>query len=188
LGNYFIYRQKCVDPPGEIKTNEWIWVQIAKRLGIAELVYPRLAHVPEDKWNEAIEDLHREAYEEWALRKEIKPLDPPSWEEFQKRPVFRWEIKDPHYAFKKESSGLDFSFAPVDLSSTSPEHKPLNNSEEILTGTESGKIEFYSKTLAKGPAYLAAHEFIPGSGKCYGGGNLPAMAQMTLGGKDSFFS
>jgi anaerobic dimethyl sulfoxide reductase subunit A len=188
LGNYFIYRQKCIDPPGEIKTNEWIWVQIAKRLGIAELAFPRLAHVPEDKWDEAIEGLHREAYEEWSLRKEIKLLDPPSWKEFQKRPVFRWEIKDPHYAFKKESSGLDFSFAPVDLSSNSPEHKSLNNSEEILTGTESGKIEFYSKTLAKGPAYLATHEFVLGSGKCYGGGNLPAMAQMTLGGKDTFYS
>ena len=78
LGNYFIYRQKCLDPPEEIKTNEWIWLQIAKRLGIAELAYPRLVNVPDDRWNEAIEDLHREAYEDWALRKDIAPLNPPA--------------------------------------------------------------------------------------------------------------
>jgi anaerobic dimethyl sulfoxide reductase subunit A len=189
LGNYFIYRQKCGDPPGEIKTNEWIWTQIAKRLGLADLAYPRLANVSDDKWDENIEDLHREAYEEWSLRDEIASLNPPSWIEFQKRPVFRWEIKDPYYAFKKGSSGPDFSFAPVDLSTNSPETKFLNDDAgEIQTGTESKKIEFYSNTLAKGPTYLSTHEFFPRTGKCYGGGNLPPMAQMTLGGKDTFHS
>jgi anaerobic dimethyl sulfoxide reductase subunit A len=166
LGNFFTYMQKCIDPPGEIKTNEWIWVQIAKRLGIAELYQPRLANVPDDRWDEAIEDLHREAYENWAALGNIASLNPPSWEEFQKKPVFRWEIKDPYYPFKKE----------------------LETGQDPLTGTDSGKIEFYSKGLAKGPAYLATNEFPPGSGACYGGGNLPPMAQMTKGGKDSFYS
>ncbi len=166
LGNYFIYRQKCVDPPGEIKSNEWIWVQIARRLGIAELYRPRLANVSDERWDEVIENLHQEAYQTWAARKDIAPLNPPGWEEFQEKPVFRWEIKEPYYSFKKE----------------------LENGKNPFEETESGKIEFYSKGLAKGPDYLAANEFFPGSGKCYGGGKLPPMAQMTFGGKDTFYS
>jgi anaerobic dimethyl sulfoxide reductase subunit A len=166
LGNYFIYCQKCVDPPGEIKSSEWIWVQIAKRLGMAELYNPRLANISDDQWDEAIEDLHQEAYERWAIREEIAPLNPPSWEEFQKKPVFRWEIKDPYYPFEKD----------------------LENGKNPFSKTVSGKIELYSDGLAKGPDYLSAHEFIPGSGRCYGRGTLPPMAQMTMGGKDHFYS
>ena len=75
-------------------------MQIAKRLGIADQCCPRLANVPDDKWDEAIDNLHREAYEKWALMKEIVPLHPPSWEEFLKKPVFRWEVKEPYYTYK----------------------------------------------------------------------------------------
>ena len=35
-----------------------------------------------------------------ALREEIIPLNPPGWEEFQKKPVFRWEVKEPNYTYK----------------------------------------------------------------------------------------
>ena len=165
-GNYLLYRQKCVDPPGEVKSGDWVWVQIARRLGIAQLYSPRLADVPDDRWDEVIEDLHKEAYEKWAVRKDIAFLNPPNWEEFQKKPVFRCEIKDPHYPCKTD----------------------LENGENPFNGTESGKIEFYSKGLAKGPDHLATNEFFPGSGKCYGGGNLPPMAEMVMGGKDTFYS
>jgi anaerobic dimethyl sulfoxide reductase subunit A len=164
--NLFLYRQKCVDPPSEVKPNMWVWTQIAKRLGIAELYNPRMANVPDEQWDDAMEELHREAYERWAATEEIARLNPPSWEEFQKRPVFRYEIKDPHYAFKED----------------------VERGENPFRGTASGKIEFYSEVLAKGPDYLAMNEATPGSGKCYGGGNLPPMAQMTMGGRDTFYS
>ncbi|MFH1646975.1 MAG: molybdopterin-dependent oxidoreductase, partial [Chloroflexota bacterium] len=101
LANYWLYRQKCIDPPGEIKSNDWFWVQMAKRLGMAEQYNPRLAHVTDDEWDEVIEGLHREAYDNWAGLKEIAPLDPPTWDAFQEKPVFRYEIKDPHYPFKE---------------------------------------------------------------------------------------
>ncbi len=172
-GNYFVYGQKCVDPPGEVKPRGWIWVQIAKRLGIAEQYSPRLANVPDDKWDETIENLHREAYEKWALREEIDPLKPPSWEEFQKKPIFRWGVNEPYYTYKKA----------------------IEHGENPFKGTESGKIELYSKELAKGPEYLAANHigntnqvnFRVTSGR-YGGGNLPPMAQMTMGGKATYHS
>lgn len=164
--NYFIYLQKCVDPPGEVKSNDWVWTQVAKRLGIVEMYNPRMANVSDDDWDEAMEKLHKEGYETWAAREDIRPLNPPSWEEFQKKPVFRYEIKEPYFAFKED----------------------MDMGENPFKGTASGKIEFYSRDLAKGPDYLAANEFLPGSGKCYGGGNLPPMAKMSMGGHNTFYS
>ena len=174
-GNYFVYRQKCVDPPGEVKAPGWIGVQIAKRLGIVEQYSPRLADVPDDKWDETIENLHRKAYQEWTLRKEIAPLNPPSWEEFQKRPVFRWQVDEPYYTYKDD----------------------IELGKNPFKGTESGKMEFYSKELARGPEYLAANicEAVNRDGVkvhvasgWYGGGNLPPMAEMVMGGHATYHS
>jgi len=151
---------------GEVKSYDWFWTQIAKRLGIAELYEPCLAHVKNEEWDEAMEGLHREAYARWAARDDVKPLAPPSWEEFQRKPVFRYEIKDPNYPFKRD----------------------LDRGANPFRGTACGKIEFYSEFLAKGPQHLATNDYPSGSGKCYGGGNLPPMAEMTLGGKDTFHS
>jgi anaerobic dimethyl sulfoxide reductase subunit A len=165
-GNYFIYKQKCVDPPGEVKPRGWIWVQIAKRLGIAEQYSPRLANVPDDKWDEAVEDLHREAYEKWALLKEVIPLNPPSWEKFQKKPVFRWVVKAPYYTYKDA----------------------IDRGENPFKGTASGKIEFYSQEVA---ASSVVGNNIPrntaANGR-YGGGNLPPMAEMIKGGRATYYS
>ena len=167
LPNLFTCRQKCVDPPGEIKPVDWFWTQVAKRLGLAELYNPRMADVPDEKWHEARVELDREAYEKWAMREDVAPLNPPSWEEFQKKPVFRWDmLKDPYYPFKDD----------------------LERGENPFKGTASGKIEFYSKVLAKGPDYLAKNEYPAGTGRCYGPGNLPPMGQMTMGGRDTFYS
>jgi len=166
LANYFLYCQKCIHPVGEVKSYDWLWTQIARRLGIAELYNPRLANTTDDEWDEAVEELHREAYEYWAERDDIKPLSPMGWKEFQKKPVFRYEIKDPYYPFKRD----------------------LDRGANPFRGTASGKIEFYSEFLAKGPEHLATSDDPPGSGKCYGGGSLPPMAQMTFGGRDTFHS
>jgi len=174
-GNYFVYKQKCVDPPGEVKSQGWVWVQIAKRLGIAEQYSPRLANVPDDKWDEVVEDLHREAYQKWLLREEIAPLNPPSWEEFQKKPIFRWDVKEPNYTYKNT----------------------IERGDNPFKETESGKIEFYSAELAAGLESKSSNA--QGKSKSsgakvhavngrYGGGNLPAMAQMMMGGKSTYHS
>jgi len=162
-GNMFVYRQKCIDPPGEVKPNGWVWTQIARRLGIAEMYNPRMVNVHDEDWQQATESPHREAYERWSAREDIAHLNPPSWAEFLKKPVFRWEIKEPNYPFKRD----------------------LERGENPFRGTGSGKIEFYSKFLAKGKDYLT--ESVPGTGRCYGPGNLPPMASMTMGGKGTFY-
>ena len=164
-GNYFVFNQKCVDPPGEVKPRGWIWLQIAKRLGIAELYCPRMANVPDDKWDEAIDNLHREAYEKWMVREEIAPLHPPTWEEFQKKPVFRWEVQDPYYTYKNA----------------------VLRGENPFKGTESGKIEFYSKEVAES-ASTSDVKTKTHANKRYGGGHLPPMAEMVKGGKATYFS
>ncbi|MFC1983117.1 molybdopterin dinucleotide binding domain-containing protein, partial [Chloroflexota bacterium] len=149
-----------------VRPHDWVWTQLAKRLGIAEHYNPRMADVPIEKWDEAVEALHREAYETWAAREEIALLNPPSWEEFQERPVFRFELKEPYHPFKED----------------------LDRGETPFKETLSGKVEFYSEVLAKGPEFLANHENMPtGSGKCYGGGNLSPMAEWTIGGRDTFY-
>jgi anaerobic dimethyl sulfoxide reductase subunit A len=169
-GNYFVYKQKCVDPPGEVKPRGWVWLQIAKRLGFAEEYSPRLVNVPEDKWEETVEALHREAYEKWALLPEVIPLHPPTWEEFQKKPVFRWEVKEPNYTYKST----------------------LERGENPFAATESGKIEFYSKEVAAGSGSgkkAKLKEEKPGkANERYGGGHLPAMAEMVMGGHATYHS
>ena len=168
-GNCFMYKQKCVDPPGEVKPRGWIWLQIAKRLGFADDYSPLLAHVPDDKWDETVEELHRQAYEQWLRREDIIPLNPPGWEEFQKKPVFRWEVKEPNYTYKST----------------------IERGENPFQGTESGKIEFYSQEVAAssgdGKNKSAAVKTHAVNGR-YGGGNLPPMAQMVMGGKATYYS
>ena len=174
-GNYFMYKQKCVDPPGEVKPAGWIWLQIAKRLGIGEQYSPRLVNVPDDKWDETIESLHREAYEKWAMSEKIAPLSPPTWEEFQKKPVFRWQIDEPHYTYKND----------------------IERGENPFKATESGKIEFFSEELAAGSQTVSSKSHETGNlnegnrrvanGR-YGGGNLPPIAKLSMGGKATFYS
>ena len=152
LGSHFVYRQKCIDPPGEVKPNDWIWTQIAKRLGLAKQYNPRMEQVPDEKWDETIEEIYREAYENWARWDDVAALGPPSWEDFQKKPIFRFPLEgEPYYPLKYEVEAGENPFAR----------------------TASGKIEFYSEVLAKGPEHLRLNDVPPGSGKCYGAGNLP---------------
>jgi anaerobic dimethyl sulfoxide reductase subunit A len=166
LANFMMYCQKCIDPVGEVKSVDWIWTQIAKRLEIVDLYNPRMASVQNDEWDQTIEAFHKEAYEKWAVSDDIVQLNPPNWVDFQNRPVFRYEIKDHYYAFKNE----------------------LSNGENLFSGTDSGKMEFYSKLINKGADFLATNDYPSGSGRCYGRGEFTPMAQMQSGGKDNFNS
>ena len=102
--------------------------------------------------------------------KEIVPLNPPSWEEFQKKPVFRWEVKEPNYTYKSA----------------------IGRGENPFQGTESGKIEFYSQEVAEssnfpGKHILSVTKTHTVNGR-YGGGHLPAMAEMVMGGRATYHS
>ncbi len=129
MHNYFMYAQKVVDPPGEIRSVDWVWSALASRLGIADRYCPRLKNVPWNEWDARVDDIYHEAYEKWYadyrlamenLGAEIKP-----WDEFLEMPIVRIPIEVPFHAF------MDYQWT---------DRNPYEN-------TKSGKIEFVSQTL-----------------------------------------
>jgi anaerobic dimethyl sulfoxide reductase subunit A len=105
MRNYFVYCDKSVDPPGEVRAKEWVFTELAKRLGIAEKYNPYLLDVSWEDWDDAVrERIYRPAYERWAADTDgylaSIGVYPPSWEDFLKMPVVRVPIGEPFYPFK----------------------------------------------------------------------------------------
>ncbi len=129
MRNYFVFCDKAVDAPGEIRSKEWVWTELAKRLGIGEKYNPKMLDVSWEDWDDAVrERIYKPAYETWAadelgalayLGIEAKP-----WEEFLKDPVVRVPIEEPFYPFKNM---MEMGLSPF--------------------RTPSGKIEFVSSFI-----------------------------------------
>jgi len=145
---------------------DWIMVQLAKRLGVAEQYSPRLADVADDYpagWDQRREELLKEAYEKWAEKDDIAPMTPPKWEEFKKLPIYRVPYKGP---------------PSVAFGENIKKGKPFD--------TPSGKIEFYSEFLADPEmgrkSYILPQRKIDNE-VCFGGSippTVPPMAQWML--------
>ena len=161
--NHFMCGFKAVEPPGEARPMEWIMVQLAKRLGVAEQYNPRLADVVDDYpdgWNRRMEELLKEAYGKWAVRDDIAPRKPPEWEEFRKLPIYRVPFQGP---------------PRVAFADNIRKGKPFD--------TPSGKVEFNSAFLAD--PEMARKSYILPQRKidneiCFGGSvppTIPSMAQ-----------
>ncbi len=155
-GNFYIMKQKIVDAPGDAKSMLWINCQLAKRFGVLEQFASLLADVLDDQlaWDARIAELQRGTYEtwsqqylEWATQSGADPAEPPTWDEFVKRPLFRVPMnRKPFYGFQPYIQG-DMPF-----------------------GTPSGKIEFYSEFLADSTMSNREMEFYgQKGGLCYGG-------------------
>ena len=126
MRNYFTFCARGAEFPGEVRSKEWVWTQIAKRLGddVVRGYNPRMADVALEDWVDAQEAVYKEAFEEWADAGFWALLgyeDQPTWEEFNEHPVVRTEIDTPHYAFKAMMEAGQSPF-----------------------GTPSGKFEFVS--------------------------------------------
>jgi anaerobic dimethyl sulfoxide reductase subunit A len=125
LSNFIIYSPKKVEPLGEAKSRLWICTKIAERLGFVDKYNP--AYKGDEKWDEVSEELHKKAYEAFAQNEPTKEKvgAVPSWEEFKKKSVIRFPIKEPYIALRDEvQGGKKFP-------------------------TASGKIEFYSERAAQ---------------------------------------
>lgn len=122
--NYFIGGGKIVDPPGEARPKLWIFKEIANRLGIGDLYAPVIKDVPYEAFDDCMRDLAGVQYNKWRELPEITPLNPPTWEEFQKEPIFRVPIDDYNVCMRDQFE------------------------KDIPLETPSGKIEFYSNFLA----------------------------------------
>jgi anaerobic dimethyl sulfoxide reductase subunit A len=121
----FIYKPRLVEPPGEARPDDWIWTQLAKKLGIGDLYNPTMVDaVTLEEYDAELEELCREEYERWSVEQGIETL----WQEFIDDPIFFEDVpvfdRPPYYPFAEQ---IQYG-------------KPFN--------TKSGKIEIYSEYLA----------------------------------------
>ena len=127
MRNYFTFCARGVDFPGEVRSKEWVWTRIAKRLGdeVAEGYNPRMKDVAWGDWVDAQEAIYQEAFEQWADNEAYMRFlgydHRPTWEELSANPVVRTEIDEPYYPFKAMIAKGESPF-----------------------GTPTGKIEFAS--------------------------------------------
>jgi anaerobic dimethyl sulfoxide reductase subunit A len=163
----WFYSQKCIDPPGECTAPDYFWLQVAKKLGIADKYQPLLYDVTSpQEWDQRMESIQQQAYEDWATSPGVQPLNPPSWADFQKKPIWRWPTIDSTYQCKTTIGQGQTPFS-----------------------TDSQLMEFVSPVLANGPEWLAKNGvYPPGSGRSYGPGNLAVMAEWQSGAGDHFYS
>ena len=125
MRNYFTFCGRGADMPGEVRSKEWVWTQIAKKLGVVDQYNPRMKDVEWENWVDTQEAIYKEAFEEWADNKVYMRMcgfeKRPTWEEFNEHPVVRTYIDTPYYAFKNQIEAGESPFK-----------------------TPSGKIEFVS--------------------------------------------
>ncbi len=134
--NAFTYNAKLLKPRGECKSMEWFYVQLATRLGVLNDYFPKYNDYGDTNWDQMWQDMAKTAYETWAAGETIKPLNPPSWADFQREPVFHWQMDSPPYV------ALD---------------DEINKGKKFQT--QSGKIEAYSNYLAQGAEFLKTTKY-----------------------------
>ncbi len=121
-GHYYIHRPKVIEPLGESKSDFQVFTELAYRLGFGKSFNPKADRSYFDN-----ADAVDEAYlSEWWVNRVMHHQGVEiSWEEFKKRGVYKFLLKEPHVAFKAQIEN----------------GKPFQ--------TPSGKIEIFSTTLAQ---------------------------------------
>jgi len=137
MSNGFVLCQKLLQTQGESKSEEWMWAHIAKLLGVLDTYFPIFSKYSDDTWDQMWVDMCKAAYNAWAATDAAKALNPPTWDDFLKKPVMRWDMQGtPTYAFKTEIvDGKGF------------------------TTTSSGKIQAYNDYIAKGTDFLKTTKY-----------------------------
>jgi anaerobic dimethyl sulfoxide reductase subunit A len=149
INNTMGLSQKSIDPPGEARPRAWAYQQIANRLGVGDQWNATLKDVSMDQWDTIMTQLNKAAYEKWMTRDDIAPFNPPSWEDFNKKPIFRIPITGTPIYSMMDKIGQEKGFP-----------------------TDSGKLEFFSKyldTATPPPAgkYLHTHYYLNSYGTAF---------------------
>ncbi len=98
-GNHFMYiASPIIDPLGEVRPIEWALLRIGNRLGVDADYNPVLYNKVSDNfdlsaWRQALDAAHQSTYETWMKNAAIAPLNPPSWADFKKSPVYYFPAK-----------------------------------------------------------------------------------------------
>lgn len=174
MRNYFIFSGRGLDYPGEVRPKEWVWTQIAKRLGVADKYNPRMMDVSLEDWVDETEKIYKEAYEQWTQNETIMAYlgidEPLPYEEFMKKPVVRIPIDTPFYPYSTvlEAGGNPFQtpsgkiecyssyVANTDLTKTKwrGEFEPMPTWKPAYMHGEEGYDSFYSPKAEKYPLSL----------------------------------
>ncbi|MBI2091310.1 MAG: molybdopterin-dependent oxidoreductase [Deltaproteobacteria bacterium] len=115
----FTYLPGVVPSPGEAKNDEWVYSELARRLGIGE----QYNHYYDgDNWEQSWEEYLEDEYRDLGQRLKKEGVKPPSWKKFKKDCLIN----------------VDEAF-----------DKPWHGYEDFIEGgkplrTQSGKIELYS--------------------------------------------
>ena len=56
--NYFLFAGKGVNPPGEIRSKDWVWMELARRLGFADKYNKMLDVIDWREWDEQAIEAH----------------------------------------------------------------------------------------------------------------------------------
>ena len=69
---------------------EWINIQLAQRFGVADKFSPLLLNALNDEgtWDTAMDKIMQTGYETWMKNATIAPMNPPSYADFKKSPIF----------------------------------------------------------------------------------------------------
>jgi len=92
--NHFMYMPcPIIDPLGEVRPVEWVLLRLASRFGFDSAFNPVLYNQVSDSWDpvafrKALAAFSQTTYESWMTSSTIAPLNPPSWADFQKKPVY----------------------------------------------------------------------------------------------------
>ncbi len=121
-GHYYIHRPKVIEPLGESKTDFQIFTELAYRLGFGPQYNPKADRSYFDNPDAVDEAYLREFWEGQVMHHLGVEM---GWEEFKRRGVYKFQLKEPHVAFKDQiEKGVPFN-------------------------TPSGRIEILSTTLAQ---------------------------------------
>ncbi|MDR0776615.1 MAG: molybdopterin-dependent oxidoreductase [Azonexus sp.] len=121
-GHYYIHRPKVIQPLGESKTDFQVFTELAYRLGFGEKYNPKATRSYFENDDEVDEQYLREWWEGRVMEHQGVTM---GWDEFKKRGVYKFELKEPHVAFRAQ----------------------IENGEPFPT--YSGKIEILSGWLAE---------------------------------------
>ena len=101
-GHYYIHRPKVIEPLGESKTDFQVYTELAWRIGGERFgrMYNPKASREYFEYNDAVDEAYlREWWEGRVMHHQGVTMP---WEEFKRRGVYKFKLKEPHVAFREQ--------------------------------------------------------------------------------------
>jgi anaerobic dimethyl sulfoxide reductase subunit A len=144
--SYLLFCDKVLQPPAGVRAKDWVWTDLAKRLGIADKYNPKMLDASWREWDNAVrERIYQPMYQKWCSDVEnnadAQGAKLPSWSEFIRKPIVNIGLAG------------DLSIAPSSNSDAAPSSDsnaaPSSNSD-AAPSSDSGShlLEIAAKRIA----------------------------------------